>query len=143
MSEIIPEIVVKSANVCQLAVSVIALSAYLPQWIKLLQTKSSDDISLRSWILWMFSTSLAIYYAIVQFLMNGRGWPLIISSLIGFGSILFTIFLIVRYRSKKQATVRRVTRKNLFSRDSVPMATKRRTTGQTLNCDSANRFKKH
>lgn len=98
----VPEIIVKSANACQLLVSVIALSAYLPQWIKLLRKKSSDDISLRSWCFWVGSSSLAIYYAIVQFLLNGRGWPLIISSLISLGSILFTIFLILRYRSKKK-----------------------------------------
>ncbi len=96
--KMIPEIVVKS----QLAVSFVALSAYFPQWIKLLRTKSRDDISLRSWCFWVVFSSLAIYYAIVQFLLNGRGWPLIISSLISLGSILFTIFLIVRYRSKKE-----------------------------------------
>lgn len=98
----IPEIVVKSANACQLAVSVIALSAYLPQWIKLLRTKSSGDISLHSWCLWTVSSTFTLYYAIVQYLLNGRGWPLIISSFIGLGSILFTIFLILRYRSKKE-----------------------------------------
>ena len=94
----VPDAVVTSANVCQIAVPFIALSAYLPQWIKLCRTRASADISLRSWCLWTVSSLFALFYATVQLLLNGRGWPLIVSSVIGLGAILLTVFLILRYR---------------------------------------------
>ncbi|RPJ15453.1 MAG: PQ-loop repeat-containing protein [Desulfobacteraceae bacterium] len=97
----VPDSVIITANVCQIATTFISLSAYLPQWIKLIQTKSSGDISLRSWCLWFFSASFALFYAIVQFLLNGRGWPLIISALASLGSILLTVSLIVKFRPRK------------------------------------------
>lgn len=96
-----PEFVVAAANVCQLAVPVISLSAYLPQWIKLVRTRSSRDISLRSWCLWTVSAAFALFYAVVQLLLNGRGWPLVVSTLLGFFFILFTLVLILRYRLKR------------------------------------------
>ncbi|MEW6187931.1 MAG: PQ-loop domain-containing transporter [Thermodesulfobacteriota bacterium] len=94
------EVVVSAANICQMAVPFIAFSAYLPQWIKLIRTKSSRDISLRSWCIWTVSALCALFYAIVQLLLNGRGWPLVISTIFGLSSILFTVSLIYRYRPK-------------------------------------------
>ncbi|MFO7667791.1 MAG: PQ-loop repeat-containing protein [Desulfobacterales bacterium] len=97
----VPDSVIIMANMCQIATTFISLSAYLPQWIKLIQTRSSRDISLRSWCLWFFSASFALFYAIVQFLLNGRGWPLIISAFASLGSILLTVSLIVKFRPRK------------------------------------------
>jgi uncharacterized protein with PQ loop repeat len=94
----VPDSVLIAANICQVATTFITLSAYLPQWIKLIQTKSSADISLKSWCIWIVAASFTLFYAIVQFLINGRGWPLIISSLASLCSIIFTIFLVVKYR---------------------------------------------
>jgi len=96
----VPDSVIITANACQVATTLISLSAYLPQWIKLIQTRSSGDISLRSWCIWFFSASFALFYAIVQYLLNGRGWPLIISTLASLCCILFTVSLIVRFRTK-------------------------------------------
>jgi uncharacterized protein with PQ loop repeat len=96
------EFVVSAANVCQMAVPFIALSAYLPQWIKLIRTRSSRDISLRSWCIWTISALCALFYAVVQLLLNGRGWPLVISTFMGLLSILFTVSLILRYRPKSR-----------------------------------------
>ncbi len=97
----VPDSVIITANMCQIATTFISLSAYLPQWIKLIQTKSSRDISLRSWCMWIIAASFALFYAIVQFLMNGRGWPLIISAFASLCCIIFTIFLVVRFRRRK------------------------------------------
>ena len=94
----LPEIVVTSANACQMAVPFIALSAYLPQWIQLVRTKSSRDISLRSWCIWTLSTCFGLFYAIVQLLLNGRGWPLVFSAAISLVSVLLTVALVLRYR---------------------------------------------
>jgi uncharacterized protein with PQ loop repeat len=86
------------ANACQVATIFISLTAYLPQWIKIIKTKSSSDISLRSWCLWIIAAAFTLFYAIVQFMVNGRGWPLIISALASLCCIIFTIFLVVKYR---------------------------------------------
>ena len=43
------------AGILQAAVQVISLLAYLPQWKKLIDTKSSKDLSLRSWSIWIIS----------------------------------------------------------------------------------------
>lgn len=94
------EVVVSAANICQMAVPFIAFSAYLPQWIKLIRTKSSRDISLRSWCIWTVSGLCALFYAVVQLFLNGRGWPLVFSTTFGLFSILFTVSLIFRYRPK-------------------------------------------
>jgi len=51
--------------------------------------------------MWIIAASFALFYAIVQFLLNGRGWPLIISALASLCSIIFTIFLIARFRTRK------------------------------------------
>jgi uncharacterized protein with PQ loop repeat len=97
----VPDSVIITANACQVATTFISLSAYLPQWIKLIQTRSSGDISLRSWCIWFFSASFALFYAIVQYLLNDRGWPLIISTIASLCCILFTVSLIVRFRTRK------------------------------------------
>jgi len=94
----LPEIVITGANICQTAVPFIALSAYLPQWIKLVRTRSSQDISLRSWCIWTVSSLCALFYAIVQLLLNGRGWPLVFSTAVSIASVMFTVSLIFRYR---------------------------------------------
>jgi len=96
----VPDSVIITANTCQIATTFISLSAYLPQWIKIIQTRSSVNISIHSWCLWFISASFALFYAIVQYLLNGRGWPLIISTLASLSCILFTVSLIVRFRTK-------------------------------------------
>jgi uncharacterized protein with PQ loop repeat len=99
----LPDFVVTAANICQTAVPFIALSAYLPQWVKLARTRSSRDISLRSWCIWTLSALCALFYAIVQLILNRRGWPLVFSAGIGLFSVLLTVFLIFRYRPGRPA----------------------------------------
>ncbi|RPH52241.1 MAG: PQ-loop repeat-containing protein [Desulfobacteraceae bacterium] len=100
IKDMVPDSVIITANVCQIATTFISLSAYLPQWIKLINTRSSSDISLRSWCIWIVAASFTLFYAIVQFMLNGRGWPLIISAAASMCCILFTIFLVVKFRTK-------------------------------------------
>ena len=90
--------VIAAANACQVATTLISLTAYVPQWVKLCRTKSSADISLRSWCLWIVSSGFAVFYAVVQYLLNGRGWPLIVSTLAGLTFVSVTVWLIVRFR---------------------------------------------
>ncbi|MBU2621288.1 MAG: PQ-loop repeat-containing protein, partial [Proteobacteria bacterium] len=51
----VPDSVIITANACQIATTLISLSAYLPQWIKIIQTRSSVNISIHSWCLWFIS----------------------------------------------------------------------------------------
>lgn len=46
-------------------VSLCTLLSYLPQTIQLLKTKSSEDLSLTSWILWVVSSYSYTLYAIL------------------------------------------------------------------------------
>lgn len=92
------ETVVATANICQAAVPLISLLAYLPQWAKLLRTKSSASISTRSWCAWTVSGAFALFYAVTQLLLNGRGWALVLSSSLGLAFVLCTLFLVIRFR---------------------------------------------
>jgi uncharacterized protein with PQ loop repeat len=91
------ESVVQAANVCQLAAPFISLVAYFPQWTKLFRTKSSESISIRSWCGWGVSSVFALFYAVVQLLLNGNGWALVISTLLALIFVAFTLFLVVKY----------------------------------------------
>ena len=97
----VPDSVIIVANACQVATTFISLSAYLPQWIKIIQTRSSLNISVHSWCLWLASSAFALFYAIVQYLINDRGWPLIFSTIASMGSIIVTISLIMKFRVRK------------------------------------------
>ena len=46
-------------------VSLCTLISYLPQTIKLIKTKKSDDISIASWVLWVTSSFVYTLYAIL------------------------------------------------------------------------------
>lgn len=98
------ESVVTLANVCQLLVPLISLMAYIPQWAKLWRTKSSASISIRSWCAWSISGSFALFYAVVQLIVNGRGWALVLSALIGLIFVITTLALVVRFRQRQSAT---------------------------------------
>ena len=100
----VPDSVITAANACQIATALISVSAYIPQWVKLRRTRSSADISLRSWCLWIVSSSFAFFYAMVQLLLNGRGWPLVLSSFAGWTFIIVTVVLIVRFRPRVSAS---------------------------------------
>lgn len=52
-------------NVLLGIVSLCTLISYLPQTIKLIKTKKSDDISIASWALWVTSSFAYTLYAIL------------------------------------------------------------------------------
>jgi uncharacterized protein with PQ loop repeat len=93
------EITIAAADLLQSCVPVLSLTAYVPQWLRLVKNKSSTDMSLRAWILWSVSSSFALFYAVVQYQVTDRGLALVFSSTAALAFILATIFLIFRYRS--------------------------------------------
>ncbi len=46
-------------------VSLCTMISYLPQTIKLIKTKKSNDLSLQSWILWVVSSLSYTLYAVI------------------------------------------------------------------------------
>lgn len=101
--------VVMAANICQSVVPLISLLAYIPQWVKILRARSSASISLRSWCAWTLSSSFALFYAIVQLLLNHRGWALIVSSGVGLLFVISTLILVMKYRPAQPAPTEAVT----------------------------------
>jgi uncharacterized protein with PQ loop repeat len=94
----VSEAVVTAAGMCQIATTFISLSAYVPQWSKLHRTKSSANISVRSWCLWLVSSSFGVFYATVQLLLNRRGWPLVLSTCAGLAFVMVTLLLVLKFR---------------------------------------------
>ncbi len=52
-------------NVLLGIVSLCTMISYLPQTIKLIRTKKSNDLSINSWILWVVSSFSYTLYAII------------------------------------------------------------------------------
>ena len=79
-------------------VPLLSLVAYLPQWRKIIANKSGRDISLTSWLVWMLSSTIAIFYAVIKYQVTGKGTALIYSSIIVLIFVFITICLIALYR---------------------------------------------
>jgi uncharacterized protein with PQ loop repeat len=95
------EIIVTAASALQSCIPLVTLSAYVPQWRRLVTTKSSNDISISAWLLWSVTGSFSCFYAIVQYLVTGKGLPLVFSTATSLVFILATVYLILSYRSNQ------------------------------------------
>jgi uncharacterized protein with PQ loop repeat len=98
------EFIINLANVLQASVPFLSLCAYVPQWKQLVDTKSSRDISLIAWTIWIFSSSFALFYAVVSFQVTGSGLSLLFAASMNLFFVLITVYLILRYRKEKQKT---------------------------------------
>lgn len=76
-------------------VSLCTLISYLPQTIKLLKTKKSDDISIPSWILWIVSS---FSYTLYAFLISKDFMLIFETSLELTFCIIILIILSIIYR---------------------------------------------
>lgn len=72
----------------------ITMVSYIPQIIKLIRTKSSDDLSLGSWTLWVLEGFAYLGYAIIQ----GEFW-LLLEETVSCILLLTTLVLTLRYKS--------------------------------------------
>jgi len=97
------ERVVIVANFLQGCVPLLSLFAYFPQWRKIIANKSSRDISLTSWRVWLLSSAIAIFYAVVQYKVTGKGTALIFSSVLALVFVFITVCLIALYRKGDKA----------------------------------------
>jgi len=92
------ETLIITADICQSVTVLICLLAYIPQWITLIRNKSSKNISLQSWCLWVCSSLLGFFYANVQYMVYGTGFTLVTTTTANLIFIILTIGLIVHYR---------------------------------------------
>ena len=92
------ESVVTAASFLQGSIPLLSLTAYLPQWKKIVETKSSRDISLPSWLLWSVSAAIAVFYAVIQYQTTGQGIALVFSTMVNLIFVIITVYLLVIYR---------------------------------------------
>ena len=93
------------ANFLQGCVPLLSLVAYLPQWKKIIANKSSKDISLTSWLVWLVSSAIAIFYAVIQYQVTGKGTALVFSSIVVLIFVFITVCLIALYRKGDKVRV--------------------------------------
>jgi MtN3 and saliva related transmembrane protein len=76
-------------------VTICTYISYVPQIVKLIKTKKSEDLSITSWILWCISSVANLVYSIIL----GR-YELIIASVSEFLLISIVLFLSIYYNYK-------------------------------------------
>ena len=92
------------ASTCQCLTIVCSLCAYIPQWRTLHRRKSSDDISLKSWLLWIGCALLGTFYSVTTYLMTGVGIALVCTDIAALCFITITISMILKYRNVRTDT---------------------------------------
>ena len=100
------QFMITTANVLQGLVPLLTLVGYVPQWRRLITTRSSKDISLSAWILWTVTTFIGLFYALVQYLLAGYGWVFLFSAVANLLFVVITVALIFAYREGNSFTHR-------------------------------------
>ena len=70
--------------------------SYVPQIVKIIKTKKSDDISATSWVLWVTATTLDVIYAILL-----RRPELMLASISEWVLNATVLLLCIKFRSKR------------------------------------------
>ncbi len=78
-------------------VSICTLISYLPQTIKLIKTKKSDDLSINSWILWVTSSFSYTLYAV----LCSKDFMLIFETSLELAFCLIILLLALKYKNNK------------------------------------------
>lgn len=79
-------------------VSLYTMISYLPQTIKLIRTKSAEDLSISSWVLWVTSSLAYTLYAV---LCSDDGM-LIFETALELAFCLIILLLALIYRNQKE-----------------------------------------
>lgn len=85
------------ANILLGIVSLCTMVSFLPQAIKLIKTKESDDISITSWILWVISSLSYVLYAYLcrdEFMLR-------LENTLEFSFCILILTLTLIYRNKR------------------------------------------
>ena len=78
-------------------VSICTMISYLPQTIKLIKTKKSNDLSINSWILWVVSSFSYTLYAV----LCSKDFMLVFETSLELFFCLLILSLAVKYRNNK------------------------------------------
>lgn len=78
-------------------VTLCTLISYFPQTIKLIRTKKSNDLSIKSWLLWVTSSLSYTLYAV----LCSKDFMLILETSLEFSFCLIILALAVIYRKNK------------------------------------------
>ena len=78
-------------------VSICTMISYLPQTIKLIKTKKSNDLSINSWILWVVSSFSSTLYAV----LCSKDFMLVFETSLELFFCLLILSLAVKYRNNK------------------------------------------
>ena len=72
--------------------------AYLPQIVKLIKTKSADDISLASWLVWIVSGLCYLIYVLMESPEPG----IIFAATLNLFFVVFVFCLTIHYQKRKK-----------------------------------------
>ena len=75
--------------------SIIIISAYWPQFAKLIKVKKSNEFSLLAWSIWLLGNTLLLIYSIYT-----RDFVYIVLETVSSLSLLFICILIIVYRKR-------------------------------------------
>ncbi len=78
-------------------VSLCTMVSYLPQAIKLIKTKKSNDLSINSWILWVISSLSYTLYALIC----SKDFMLIFETSLELFFCILILLLALRYKNNK------------------------------------------
>lgn len=78
-------------------VSICTMISYLPQTIKLIKTKKSNDLSINSWILWVTSSLSYTLYAV----LCSKESMLIFETSLELAFCLIILLLALKYKNNK------------------------------------------
>lgn len=84
-------------SITMIVVTICAFVSYIPQIVKTIKTKSSDDLSTCTWILWTLSSSCETIYSILL-----ERPELIFASASELLLIIITLILSLVYKSKPE-----------------------------------------
>ena len=99
---ITPEIMLAIAGVLQGSLAVVTIAAVLPQWLKLYRTRSSQDISVLSWLIWTLASLVSLFYATCQVCFLSVGHSLLIATATSVVTNVITLIMILAFRSSAE-----------------------------------------
>lgn len=79
-----------------LYVAIQGFISYVPQITKIIKTRSSKDISISTWLMWLASSTIYLLYL----LLEGVGIWLILSQLLEITLIAVTVFVVILYKNR-------------------------------------------
>jgi len=109
------------ADAAQALTVFIALFGFVPQLRAMIRKRSAAGMELSSWFLWAVSSGLGLFYALMHALVEGNGFPLVLSTGVMLLLNVGTIGLILTFRRSE-----RVERASVLGRESSVLPLGRR-----------------